>query len=470
MKFNNAFITLIIASLFAPFLAPNYANAQNEAGISKTEIFLGATFPQTGPLSPYFQDFFIGAQAYFDYLNSKGGIQGRKIRLITRDDKGLATIAVTQGSALILADKVFALFNSAPFVAGHVPMLRSIAIDRRKVPNLAVTASFSGLTESSKYQTTFQAKPNAKQDIKVLTHFIEQSFSSTPINVSYPDDDIGRDFEQVMTSSSRKYSKVGSSMLGCGGIPFAQKDFGVLSLWGWFCGERQGAQKPVLVTSDSFPLIVLGSSISSSSGAYIVASSKSNNVYANFSLPLYTDTQDPFIQFFTQVFKEFAPNRDYSLEIQINDGSKSAFNYVSQQMYEGANAAYVISQAIAALGPEPTRASLIAFLRSNSKSLSSATFSPIDYSLSSNIGDTVQYIARYDGSKWVKVSDYYLVNASGTSIKVTAPQRSSLLPGGLPVATVTEKSLVKIKCVKGKVTKQVTGRNPKCPTGYKKLN
>jgi ABC-type branched-subunit amino acid transport system substrate-binding protein len=470
MKFYKALIKLILASLFVQFLVPNYANAKNEVGISKTEIVLGATFPKTGPLSPYFQDFFTGAQAYFDYVNSKGGIQGRKIRLITRDDKGLPSIAVTQVNALILADKVFALFNSVPFTAGHVPMLRAAAIDTRQIPNLAVTTSFSGLTDSSKYQTTFQATPNAKQDFKILTHFIEQSLGSTPINVSYPDDDIGRDFEQVMTNSSRKYSKIGSSNPGCPGIPFIQKDFGVLSLWRWFCGDRQGSQKPVLVTSDSFPLIILGSSISSSSGAYLVASTKSNNVYTNFSLPLYTDTQDPFIQFFTQVFKEFAPNRHYDFEIQINDESKSAFNYVSQQMYEGANSAYVISQAIAALGPEPTRAALIAFLRSNSKSLSSATFSPIDYSLSSNIGDTVQYIAKYDGSKWVKVSDYYLVNASGTSIKVTAPQRSSLLPGGLPVATVTEKSLVKIKCVKGKVTKQVTGINPKCPTGYKRLN
>ena len=137
-------------------------------------------------------------------------------------------------------------------------------------------------------------------------------------------------------------------------------------------------------------------------------------------------------------------------------------------MYEGANSAYVISQAIASLGPQPTRTALVAFLRSKSKSLSSATFSPIDYSLSSNIGNTVQYIAKYDGSKWVKFSDYYLVNASGTSIQVTSPQRSSLLPGGLPVVTVTEKSLVKINCVKGKITKQISGMNPKCPAGYKK--
>jgi hypothetical protein len=183
---------------------------------------------------------------------------------------------------------------------------------------------------------------------------------------------------------------------------------------------------------------------------------------------MYTDSQDPFIEFFTKVFKEFIPNRDFSLEIQASDSTKSAFNYVSQQMYEGANSAYVVSQALASLGPQPTRKALVAFLRSNSKSLSTATFSPIDYSSNSNIGDTVQYIAKYDGSKWVKISDYYLVNPSGTSIQIISPQRNSLLPGGLPAVTMAEKSLVTIKCIKGKLNKVISGINPKCPAGYKK--
>jgi len=464
MRFYKAKIILISASIVVSVFVPSLANAKEEVGVSKTEITLGASFPQTGPASPYYQDFFTGAQAYFDYLNSKGGIQGRKIKLILRDDKGLPVIANTHNANLVLKDNVFALFNSAPFTAGHIKMVNAAGINMKQIPNLAVTASYSGFSDSLKYPTTFQATPNDKQEFKTLLNFLENSLGSISINASYPDDEIGKDFEEVQVNSSRKLGRQFPMISGCPGIPYAQNNVGVFSLWRTHCG---GTEK-TFVTSDAYPLIIRGNSVSSSVAAFQVASSKSKNLYANFNMPMYTDTQDPFIEFFTKVFKEFVPNRDFSLEIQTNDSTKSVFNYVSQQMYEGANSAYVISQAIASLGPQPTRADLVAFLRGNSKSLSSAMFSPIDYSLSSNIGDTVQYIAKYDGGKWVKVSDYYLVNASGTSIQVTSPQRSSLLPGGLPVATVTKKSLVKIKCVKGKTTKQVSGMNPKCPTGYKK--
>lgn len=464
MKFYTAKIILISASLVVSVFVPSSADAKEEVGVSKTEITLGASFPQTGGAAPYFQDFFTGAQAYFDYLNSKGGIQGRRIKLILRDDKGLPTLAVTQNTNLVLKDQVFALFNSAPFGVTHVRMATAAAINKRKIPNLAVTSSISLVSDALKYPTTFQATPNNKQEFKTLLNFLENSFGSISVNTSYPDDEIGKDFEEVQVNSSMKLGRqVGIS--GCPGIPYVQNNVGILSLWRAHCG---GGTEKTLVTSDVYPLVVRGNSVSSSLAAFQAASSKSKNLYANFNMPMYTDSQDPFIEFFTKVFKEFVPNRDFSLEIQVNDSTKSVFNYVSQQMYEGANSAYVISQAIASLGPQPTRTALIAFLRSKSKSLSSATFSPIDYSLSSNIGNTVQYIAKYDGSKWVKVSDYYLVNASGTSIQVTSPQRSSLLPGGLPVVTVTEKSLVKINCVKGKITKQISGMNPKCPAGYKK--
>lgn len=463
MKFYKVKIILTSASLLVSVFVPSTAEAKEEVGVSKAEITLGASFPQTGAAAPYFQDFFTGAQAYFDYLNSKGGIQGRKIKMILRDDKGVPTLAAIQNSNLVLKDQVFALFNSAPFGITHVRMATAAAINERMIPNLAVTNPISLVSDALKFPTTFQATPNSRQEFKILLNFLENSFGSISINASYPDDEIGKDFEAVQANSSRKLGRQGPKISGCPGIPYFQNNAGVLSLWSIHCGGTG-----TLVSSDAYPLVVRGNSVSSSVAAFLVASSKSKNLYASFSMPMYTDSQDPFIEFFTKVFKEFIPSRDFSLEIQASDSTKSAFNYVSQQMYEGANSAYVVSQALASLGPQPTRKALVAFLRSNSKSLSTATFSPIDYSSNSNIGDTVQYIAKYDGSKWVKISDYYLVNPSGTSIQIISPQRNSLLPGGLPAVTMAEKSLVTIKCIKGKLNKVVSGINPKCPAGYKK--
>jgi hypothetical protein len=309
-------------------------------------------------------------------------------------------------------------------------------------------------------------KPNNRQEFAVLLHYLEKFLGSTSFSASYPDDDTGSDFEALQLTSSKKLGRqaIGPGS-GCPVIPYNRNNVGVLSLWNFHCGAGYSP----LVTSDVYPLIIRGDSVSSSAAAFQLASTNSKNIYANFYMPLHTDLQDPFIEFFTNVFKEFVPDLDFSLEIQVNNQTKSVFNYVSQQMYEGANSAYVISQAIAALGNQPTRTGLIAFLRGNSKSLSSAALSPVDYSVNSNVGNTIQYIAKYDGARWVKVSDYYRVSPDGTSIQTALPQRNPLLQGGLPSATLSGQSIVEITCKKGKLTQKVKGTNAKCPKGFKKV-
>jgi len=486
MKRIQASIAAIVSLVFSIVFSTLPAKAQAEEGVSKSEILLGAAFPQTGPMSPHYQDFFAGANAYFDYMNSQGGIYGRKVRLILRD-AGEPTQAVPANATLLMKDKVFALFNSSPLTSSHVAMTRASGIAQKRIPNLAVTAPFSGFSDTAKYPTTFQINGNQKQEFKSLVYFYENVLGARPLFPTFPDNDIGSDFEYLKIALGPKIT-VSNGNQGITipyELPYALNedsgkylprkpgDLVILSLWPQHTSSallpqyRNMTGGVPLVVSELQPLLVRGSSISSSFDNYLVANTKSKNLYANFSMPQYTDTSDPFVAFFTSIFKQFAPTKDFSLEINVSDSNKSAFNYVSQQMYEGANAAYVVSQAIAAIGPEPTRTALISFLRSKSKILSSATFSPIDYSSTSNIGDTIQYIAKYDGTKWVKNSDFFQVNPSGTSIKIVIPQRIPLIPNGIPVMETANSVVKNISCLKGKVTREVSGVNPKCPKGFK---
>ena len=453
------YLTAIFIVLFS--LALNPAIANEEVGVTKNEIVLGATFPQTGALSPFYQDFFKGAQAYFSYLNKNGGIYGRKIKLVIKDDGGISVRAIQATQSLVLQDKVFALFNSAPLVPNHVAMVKTVGIDRRQIPNLAITAEFSGISESNKYPTSFQISPNSKQEFRVLTEYILRNFNPTNINVTFPGDDTAVDFEAVQSTVNTKFVNIGRQTPECPFLPFQTDKIGILSLFRHIsCGSVA-----TFTQSDLNPLFLRGKSVSSSIATDLIANSNSKNIFANFNMPLFTDDNDPYISFFTNVIKEEFPGLDFSR--QYSATGRSVFNHVSQQMYEGANAAYVVSQAISALGSQPTRANLISFLRNNSKSLSSATFHPLDYSTTNNVGDTIQFIAKFDGAKWVKVSEYFLVNQNATSIKVITPQRNPLLPNGLPVAKSTELTEMKISCIKGKTIKVLTGANPKCPKGYK---
>lgn len=472
----NTTVATILSLVSSLALSVLPANAAAEEGITKSEILLGASFPQTGGLAPHHQDFFIGAKAYFDYLNSKGGIHGRSIRLILMDDGGSVNKTVSNTASLLMKDKVFALFNSAPRTAAHVAMLRTGALAKRNIPNLAVTAPFSGLSDASKYPTTFQVNGNQKQEFKSLVQFYENSLSASPLYPTLPDDDIGLDFEYLKNALGKKIVPgVGRISNIPYELPYALNEKSgkfeprqtgelvILSLW----PQHNSFSGKTLVVSELQPLLVRGSSISSSANNFLVANTKTRNIYANFNMPLYTDTSDPFIAFFTSVFRQFVPTRDFSLEINVSDGSKSAFNYVSQQMFEGANAAYVVAQAIAAIGPVPTRTALMSYLRTQSKTISTATFSPLNYSSTSNIGDSVQYIAKYDGTKWVKHSDFYQINPDGTSIKTVTPQRIPLLPNGMPVMKLTNSIVKKIFCVKGMVNREVSGIDPVCPKGFR---
>ena len=79
------------------------------AGVDETTIRIGLTTAQTGPYSS-FNDVATGMRAYFDYVNANGGIDGRSLELVVRDDAydPEITALVTD---LLLAEDVFYLTN-----------------------------------------------------------------------------------------------------------------------------------------------------------------------------------------------------------------------------------------------------------------------------------------------------------------------------------------------------------------------
>ena len=73
---------LAVGSLFATSL-PAYA----ETGVTGSEIKLGITLPLTGAASPGYNKIGNAMNAYFKYVNDNGGVYGRKITLIQKNDE-----------------------------------------------------------------------------------------------------------------------------------------------------------------------------------------------------------------------------------------------------------------------------------------------------------------------------------------------------------------------------------------------
>lgn len=95
---------------------PTATRATADPGITKTEIRVGGVASVTNPLNGPYDSSFDGVQAYFNMVNSKGGVHGRKLKLVAkRDDKIAANAQEIQG--VVEQDKVFAVLPNATIFA-----------------------------------------------------------------------------------------------------------------------------------------------------------------------------------------------------------------------------------------------------------------------------------------------------------------------------------------------------------------
>jgi len=96
--------------LLALAVAP-VAFAGSAPGVTSSTITIGGTVPITGPAA-LFGSVGRGADAYFKYVNAHGGVNGRKIRYLYRDDAYDPSKTVQLTRELVENDHVFAIFST----------------------------------------------------------------------------------------------------------------------------------------------------------------------------------------------------------------------------------------------------------------------------------------------------------------------------------------------------------------------
>src|ERR1700759_1981020 len=150
------------ARLVGPALAalpaqPALAQKQYGPGVSDTEIKVGQTIAYSGPASAYGT---LGKVegAYFKWLNdTKGGINGRKITFISRDDAYSPPKAVENARSLVEGDEVALIFG----VLG-TPLNMAIRpyLNKAGVPQLFPAAGSSALNDPTHFHWTMGWQPN----------------------------------------------------------------------------------------------------------------------------------------------------------------------------------------------------------------------------------------------------------------------------------------------------------------------
>jgi len=117
---SKAPTTTAAAAAATAATAPGPTVPGDTDGITPTEVQVGGLVTATGPLGGAYADIMKGVRAYFDYVNAKGGVNGRQLVVTTTLDDGTNPARnSSQAQALVENDHVFAVFASSPlFPAG----------------------------------------------------------------------------------------------------------------------------------------------------------------------------------------------------------------------------------------------------------------------------------------------------------------------------------------------------------------
>jgi len=166
------------------------AAGQYGPGASDTEIKIGNTMPYSGPASAYG---IIGKTeaAYFAMVNEQGGVNGRKINFISRDDSYSPPKTVELARQLVEQDQVLLLFSTL-----GTPTNTAIHgyLNENKVPQLFVATGGDKWNDPKGHPWTMGLIPSYGTESHIYAHYILKNLPNAKIAVLYQNDDFGKDY------------------------------------------------------------------------------------------------------------------------------------------------------------------------------------------------------------------------------------------------------------------------------------
>jgi len=350
-------------------------------GVTDTSILVGTHQPLTGPAAGGYSKIAPATKAYFDYVNSKGGVFGRKISYKIDDDTYNPATTQTVVRDLVQRDKVFAILNGlgTPTHTGVLQFLNA-----NKVPDLFVASGSATWNQPDKYPYTYAVQPDYITNGKILGAYVKKTWPGKSVCHFGQADDFGA-----------------NSLMGVEkgiGAPVAQKQTYVVTNQN--VGPQIGALKAagcgvvVMAAIPGFVALAIGSAAAIGyfpqwvadgvGGDYLTLSNylkeKTPLLLQNFVslgyLPGATDDTNPWNTFFKQINKNFNGDAPYDNNIVY-----------------GMSIGYLFVQALQATGQNLTRDSLLAAIAKNG--FTGPGIVPLLYSASSHAG--------YAGGRLTKV-------------------------------------------------------------------
>jgi ABC-type branched-subunit amino acid transport system substrate-binding protein len=373
-----------VAALMASACSSGGSKGSNAPGVTSTTVTIGSTQPLTGPAAPGYSEIAPAAQAYFNYVNDNGGVNGRKITLKYLDDAYNPTQTLTLTKQLVLQDKVFAVVGALG-TPTHTKVVDYL--NQQRVPDLFVASGCSCWDQPKQHPYTFGWQPDYVVEGKILGDYITKNYAGKKVAYFYQDDDFGRDgmkgldtyLDKGLVVSRQPYQPGNTDVAAqVAAIARAKPDVVVLeTIPAYTALFKLTALKlgfnPTMVVSNvgSDPITVSGllENFAKQAGASVKGDQLIEGIVTDSYLPPIGDTSNSWVTLFKKVHDKYVPK----LPFDGNVGYGMAY-------------AYTFVQALQAAGKDPTRQKLVDALEKGG--LAGPGLVPYRYSSSSHAGFT----------------------------------------------------------------------------------
>lgn len=185
-------LSIVFVAAILGTLLPSLAQAQKryDPGASDTEIRIGMTAPLSGPASAYGVACPV-TQGLFAMVNDRGGVNGRKLKLLCEDDGFSPPKALEQTRKLVESDEVFLIYNTLG-TAVNTAIQKYLA--GKKVPQLLANTAASKFNDPKNYPGTTTCLPSYKSEAHIFAQYIQRAHPSARVGILYQNDDYGKDY------------------------------------------------------------------------------------------------------------------------------------------------------------------------------------------------------------------------------------------------------------------------------------
>lgn len=185
---SRLFAFVALASVAA---APALAQKKYDPGASDTEIKLGQTLPYSGPVS-VLSGVGKSQTGYFRSLNqTQGGINGRKVTLLSLDDGYSPPKAMELTRQLVERDNVLAIVNTVGTATNRATHRY---LNQKKVPQLLILTGAAQWNDPKHYPWTMMGMVAYQSEGTAYARHILSNNSSARIAVLRQNDDFGKDY------------------------------------------------------------------------------------------------------------------------------------------------------------------------------------------------------------------------------------------------------------------------------------